>query len=187
MHLPDPFIVPTLHAGELELTGYRSADAEWVTRLAGPLEVTRFTGLPHPMPLEAAEHWVRRMLDRVDSLSGLGWVARLRGEPMGAGTLRLRPDEGIARLGFWLGQAYWGRGYGRAIAQTLTEYAFESLQVRRLEADCVSENVGSVKVLQSCGLRVEGLLRGGFHRFGESHDVTIFGALRSDRRDSDSE
>ena len=182
MKLPDPFAVPELRAGELHLSGYTASDAEWVARLAGPLDVARSTGLPHPMTVETARDWITsRHLDGVIAGTTFGWVARIDGEPIGAGSLRLRPDEGIGRLGFWLGQAYWGRGHGRTLARAVTDYAFDVIEVRRMEADCVATNIGSSKVLESCGFQVEGRLRGGFHRFDGPQDVIIYGALRNER------
>lgn len=182
MQRPDPFIVPDLRSGKSSLTCYRWEDAEWVARLAGPFEVARFTGLPHPMGVDEARTWIGKKLEGIEAGTDMAWAVRVEGQPIGSGTLRLQPEMSIARFGFWIGQDHWGQGYGSLIAKGLTDYAFDVLQVRRLEADCVAENRASGRALEACGFQLEGRLRGGFHRFGATHDVTVYGALRSDRR-----
>ena len=61
------------------------------------------------------------------------------------------PDEGGQRkLGYWIGQEYWGRGIATA---ALTAFLGE-LTERPLYADVLRTNVGSLRVLQKCGFRL---------------------------------
>jgi RimJ/RimL family protein N-acetyltransferase len=61
------------------------------------------------------------------------------------------PDEGGHRkLGYWIGQEYWGRGIATAALTAL----LGELTERPLYADVLRTNVGSLRVLQKCGFRL---------------------------------
>ncbi|TDU90585.1 RimJ/RimL family protein N-acetyltransferase [Kribbella voronezhensis] len=59
-------------------------------------------------------------------------------------------EDGQRRLGYWLGQEFWGRGIATA---ALTAFIAE-LPDRPLYADVLRTNVGSLRVLQKCGFRI---------------------------------
>jgi RimJ/RimL family protein N-acetyltransferase len=59
-------------------------------------------------------------------------------------------DGGHRKLGYWLGQDYWGRGIATA---ALTAFVGE-LGERPLYADVLRTNVGSLRVLQKCGFKI---------------------------------
>lgn len=188
MPLPTIDPPPVLRSARLRLASYVPEDAKWVARLASPMEVARYTGLPHPMDESAAARWLARHAAGVAANVSRGFAARLvdvdtREEtPIGGGSVRRGSDDGIVTVGFWLGTAFSGRGLGTEIARLLVEHAFVDLRVRRVEADCAHVNVASRRVLEKAGLRLEGTAREGFARFGEVYDSLKFGALHSDPR-----
>ncbi|QNE19274.1 GNAT family N-acetyltransferase [Kribbella qitaiheensis] len=59
-------------------------------------------------------------------------------------------EDGQRRLGYWIGQEYWGRGIATAALTAL----IGELTERPLYADVVTTNVGSIRVLQKCGFRL---------------------------------
>ncbi len=60
-------------------------------------------------------------------------------------------------LGYRLGKAYWGKGYGTEIARAAARYGFDELKLDRLVAVCYPENVGSRRVLSKAGFVELGL------------------------------
>lgn len=178
---PDP--QPDLETARLELTPYRVEDAAWLMALIDSHDVVRWTGLPFPFDEDTATKWIERTLDGFRDGTRTGWAVRLRetGEPVGGGSVRLNARMPIATIGFWLGRPYWGRGLGGELARTLTDWSFDELGARRVDADCVAENVASQRILERCGFELEGRQREGFERDGAIHDLLLFGALRSER------
>jgi ribosomal-protein-alanine N-acetyltransferase len=61
-----------------------------------------------------------------------------------------------AELGYWLGEPYWGRGYGREAAAAIIEYGFEVLGLETIQAISDPSNAASKKVLLACGLKRAG-------------------------------
>jgi RimJ/RimL family protein N-acetyltransferase len=60
------------------------------------------------------------------------------------------PDESRRKLGYWIGQDYWGRGIATAALTAL----LGELTERPLYAEVLRTNVGSIRVLQKCGFRL---------------------------------
>ncbi len=90
------------------------------------------------------------------------WAANILGNPATskqtilldgqvAGNIGSWSQDGVRLVGYWIGKTYWGRGVAtRALA------AFLRLETERpLRAHVVKHNVGSIRVLEKCGFRLE--------------------------------
>lgn len=111
------------------------------------------------------------------------WGVAIAGSPAVIGTatlFRIDRDHRRAEIGFAIGSAWWGRGFGTATVTRLVEYAFGPLGVCRLEADVDPRNVASLRVLERLGFKREGLLRERYRVAGEVQDSVILGLLRSE-------
>ena len=51
---------------------------------------------------------------------------------------------------------YWNMGYGTEALRLLLDFAFDTLELHRIEAGCAVDNIGSIKVLEKCGMKREG-------------------------------
>jgi ribosomal-protein-alanine N-acetyltransferase len=79
-----------------------------------------------------------------------------------------------AEVGYWLGEAYWGRGIASEAVVLLTDYAFNALNLLRLFALPFADNTASVRVLEKAGYVREGLLRSSSVKFGVPRDQWLF-------------
>ncbi|MDF1800147.1 MAG: GNAT family N-acetyltransferase [Planctomycetota bacterium] len=73
------------------------------------------------------------------------------GDPVGGCGIRFSPTPGVGNLGYWLGEAHWGKGYMSDAVALLCWLGFERLGALRMEALCLGHNVGSQRVLEKCG------------------------------------
>ena len=64
-----------------------------------------------------------------------------------------------AELAYDLSPAHWGRGIATAVGATLTEWALAQAGLQRVQATVLQSNQRSMRVLERCGFRREGLLR----------------------------
>ena len=60
-------------------------------------------------------------------------------------------------IGYSIDKDYQGRGYMRAAVDAVVGYAFEELELHRIEASALVDNERSKKVLLSCGFNVLGI------------------------------
>lgn len=104
------------------------------------------------------------------------------GSLIGGVELRLGPER-VAELSYWIFPAARGEGYaGRAI-RLVSEFAFGTLEVERVEAFIEPDNIGSLGAAQRIGFVPEGLLRGRGLFGDERRDMVILGLLSTDLRD----
>lgn len=87
-----------------------------------------------------------------------------------------------ATIGYWIGAPFLRRGYGLAAVEAATNYAFDSLQLNRVEAACQPGNSASRALLAKAGFSEEGLAREYLFINGDWRDHVLFARLARDRR-----
>lgn len=87
-----------------------------------------------------------------------------------------------AQIGFSLQRRHWGNGYMTEAASALLDHAFDTVGLRRVEADVDPRNDASARLLERLGFVREGLLRERWMVGGEVSDSAIYGLLQTDRR-----
>ncbi len=94
-----------------------------------------------------------------------------------AGSVGIYADGHQAMLGYAFGREVWGRGYATEAALAMVEMAFEVLHLRRVWASCDPDNTASARVLQKCGMTLEGRLREDNDIRGQLRDSLVWGIL----------
>jgi ribosomal-protein-alanine N-acetyltransferase len=84
-----------------------------------------------------------------------------------------------ASLGYWAAQVHAGRGYITAAVRAVVRYAFEDLDLHRVEAACQPDNMASRRVLEKCGFAHEGMARAYLKINGAWRDHLLFGVVNS--------
>jgi RimJ/RimL family protein N-acetyltransferase len=84
-------------------------------------------------------------------------------------------------LGIMIGaRDYWGRGYGTDAVQTLTAWAFDTLNLNRVFLRVFADNARAIRCYEKVGYQHEGRLRQHNYHNGAYRDVLLMGLLRSD-------
>lgn len=83
-----------------------------------------------------------------------------------------------AEIGFALAEDRWGRGLATEAVRLALTLAFDTLHLRRVEADVDPRNHASLKLLQRVGFVREGLARERWFVGGQVQDSVILGLLR---------
>ena len=77
-----------------------------------------------------------------------------------------------AEIAYFLGDSkYTGKGLATKAVGLLCANAFQYLDLRKLTAGYITENVGSAKVLEKNGFQIEGIFREHFYRNERYYDV----------------
>ena len=69
------------------------------------------------------------------------------------------PHHRRTEMGFTIARAYWGQGFATEAAQAVVAFGLEKMQLLRIEAVCLPENLASARALIKAGMQYEGLLR----------------------------
>lgn len=133
--------------------------------------------------LDQATDRITRLLKKSSQGEDLICAVELRttGEVLGTCML-FHADEQCQRaeIGFSLQRAHWRNGYMNEAASMLIEHAFDTLNLRRIEADIDPRNVASARLLERLGFVREGLLRERWIVGDEVSDSALYGLLESD-------
>lgn len=160
--------IPT-HLPHCTLRPWREGDQDALVRHANNRAVWRnLTDLfPHPYTRADADAWVvvanqeARSLHLAIALDDevIGGIGAIAGSGIAVAT---------ADFGYWLGEAFWGRGLASAAALAFKDHLLRTGGFARLQAGVFAWNPASMRVLEKAGFVREGVLR---------HSVTKDGAL----------
>ncbi len=169
---------------EFELTRsrirpWRRADKADLLRHADNPNVSRALtdNFPYPYTAADADGW----LDRASAEDPPhNFAIEIAGEAIGGigfDPLECELRRG-AEIGYWLGEAFWGRGIATEALIAVTAHAFEAFDLLRLQAGVHSSNPASARVLVKAGYAHEATLRRAIFKRGEILDLWIFAKLR---------
>ena len=109
------------------------------------------------------------------------------GDLIGNCGIRRKPDsEREADIGYELAPAHWGRGYATEAVRALVKLGFREWRLHRISAWCVADNVGSARVLEKAGLRLEGRLCENQYYKDRWWDTLLYGLLVDEWREQGS-
>jgi len=176
---------PTLRTARLRLRPFNAADADALFALHSSASVLRYWDAPPWSERARAERFIAACREMADEGSG----SRLAIERVSDGAFigwcsltRWNPDYRSASLGYCLHDAAWGYGYATEAASALLEWAFDTLDLNRVQAETDTRNAASARVLEKLGFVREGTLREDCVVNGEVSDSWVCGLIRRDWR-----
>ena len=174
---------PTLKTERLWLRKIGVTDADDMYSYSSREDVTKFLLWDaHPDPLYT-EQYIRYLQERyaVGDFYDYAIVLRENGRMIGTvGFTTFDLPNYSAELGYVVSPEYQGRGYATEAVSALISFGFEKCDLARISAVCMQENVASLRVMEKCGLKREGLLRNAVYAKGEMRDVYLSAITNQD-------
>lgn len=178
---------PTLHTDRLRLRPFDDADADALFGLQSNASVLRYWDAPPWTERGRAGRFItacrqmaeegtgtRLAVDRTSDGAFLGWCS----------LTRWNPEYRSAAMGYCFDEAAWGRGYATEAAHALLQWAFDTLDLNRVQAETDTRNAASARVLEKLGFVREGTLREDCVVSSEVSDSWVYGLLRREWRPS---
>lgn len=173
---------PVLRTSRLTLRPLQAEDAAVFHRLINDWEIcARLPDAPFPYPAALAVEWIEAAAQDREARRAeqFALVKTDTSEILGVAGLRLAKGQKSAELGYWLGKAYWNKGYGLEAAQRLTEWGFAVLPVEQIVAVVAADNDVSERILRRLGFEPTGKgTRAFLCRPGEKRPVHHLALLR---------
>ena len=176
---------PTLQTARLLLRPFDDADADALYAMHSNASVLRYWDAPpwtervraerflaSCRQLEADGTGARLAVDRVTDGSLLGWCS-LTG---------WNPDYRSASMGYCFDEVAWGHGYATEAARAVLHWAYDTLDLNRVQAETDTRNLASARVLEKLGFVREGTLREDCIVNGDVSDSWVYGLLRREWR-----
>lgn len=138
----------------VRLRPFALADAPRVQLLAGDPAVAETTALiPHPYRNGMAEEWIATHQQERERGSAFVYAITRADDDLLVGAIDARPAASEREnLGFWIGQAHWGRGYATSAARAVVALLFSYLDCDQVTASHLARNPASGRVMEKCGL-----------------------------------
>lgn len=175
------FVFPhPLDTPRLRLRTFREEDAAPLFAMMSDPEVMRYWNTPPwTTPAQAREAILRDSQALVDGeYLNLAIERREDGQLLGSCILfHFEKGSRRAELGYCLARAAQGRGYMGEALRRLLAFAFDEIDLNRLEAVIDPRNRPSAASLERLGFRQEGLLAQRWIVSGEVSDSALYGLL----------
>ncbi len=116
-------------------------------------------GIPENIEVtgEIVNNWIAS--HSKESFESYTFAIRLKEEEKLFGLISLKnykPKYRSAELWYKTHSDYWGKGYATEAVNEVIRFGFRELNLHRIEAGCAVDNVGSIKVLEKVGFKLEG-------------------------------
>lgn len=84
-------------------------------------------------------------------------------------------------IGYWLSQGYQGQGIMTRAVECLCKYAFEEIEMNRVQIKCAVGNTHSSNIPKRLGFQFEGIERAG-ELFADGHfmDIEVYSLLKNE-------
>ena len=178
--------LPPLVTERLILRPLRLRDAESLFECTGDPEVARFVLWTAHRSLAECRSHIRYMHRLYRGCEPCSYAIALREGDRAVGTIGFTSYHDAIRtaeIGYSLARRLWGQGYATEALAALLGLCFGRMQLHRVEALHDVENPASGRVMQHCGMRYEGTIRGRVLNKGEWRDVCQWAMLAEDYRD----
>lgn len=152
-----------IYTERLVLRALAPTDVADFMAIAGDFEVARMTSdIPHPLDEGGAHIWLAPS-------RGEARFAIVRDGRMIGSVGYFRRSAHTAELGFWLGRAWWGRGYTTEAGRAVVRHGFDVGRLALFTSSHFLDNPASERVLAKLGFMPTG--RGRIWSAARGHDV----------------
>ena len=90
------------------------------------------------------------------------------------------PHHNTAEIGYVIHPHYWGRGITTEAAKRVISFGFEKMDLVRIQARCLIENIGSARVMEKSGMTFEGILRKAIFIKEQHQDLKMYSIIKEE-------
>lgn len=177
----DSDTLPTIDATRVSLRWLTDEDTAALFSIFSDQEVMRYWSSPPITEMEDARKLLADIRNYFRQRTLFQWGIARRSDDRIIGTCTLFHIDTAnrrAELGYALGREHWKKGYMQEALGALLGFAFDNLNMHRIEADVDPRNASSAKTLERLGFQREGYLRERWLVGGEIQDALFYGLLR---------
>ncbi len=164
----------------IELVKWTEDNKAALIRVCNEVDRRYLSGrLPYPYNEQCADWWYQNVVS-CDGKTGVFRAVVVDGEVVGSILIEPKLDIYVkdCELGYMLLSEYHSRGIMTQATALICEIAFEQLDIERITACIMSDNIASQRVVQKNGFELEGVMKRGVFKDGAVSDLMIYGRLR---------
>ena len=147
--------MPLLKTDRLVLRGFEASDTERLARLIGDFEVCgNLSQAPYPYGVADAQEWIAGRPARPEPGETTLAITTQDDGLVGAAGFHIMGTE--PTLGYWLGRAWWGRGYMSEAAFAVLQWYFDVTTAASVQSGAFHFNAPSLAIQRKLGFVVTG-------------------------------
>lgn len=170
----------TILTDRLHLRLFDKSDAETVQVLCNNYNIYKNTlYLPYPYAINDALVWIESHQKNFEEDRFYEFAITDRGSGKLYGAISLSNNQSFnnGEIAYWIGEEYWGNGYGTEAAQSLIEFAFKEKKLHKVFARYFKTNPASGRIMEKIGMVQEGLLKDHIVKDGQYVDLVCCGII----------
>ena len=155
-------------------------DLETLVSIANNQNIAKYMAdvFPHPYSIENGNSFINLAInDAMKSPpTAVRFAITVNEKAIGGIGLHLQSDilRKNAEIGYWLSEAYWGKGVMANAVHQIVKYGFENLDIVRIFARIYGTNIPSQKLVEKCGFKLEGKYHKTIFKNNEFLDELIY-------------
>lgn len=104
---------------------------------------------------EMARETIQGFMDKYDDEFFFGWAIESNGDLIGTiGAYDYNEELDSIEIGISIDRRNWGKGYGTEALKAVLEYLTDNKKIKVVKAWCASNNMGSKKIMEKCGMQL---------------------------------
>ena len=175
--------LPTLETNRLLLRKLSLDDVEDMYEYTSNETVSRFVNWnPHKSKSET-KTYIHFVLQQYFLKKIAPWGIQLKENNKLIGTIDFvswEPAHRTAEIGYAISHLYWGKGLTSEAVHSLIHLGFTKMELERIQARCIMENLASQRVMEKNHMKYEGTLRKSMLIKGIHRDITVYSILKEE-------
>jgi RimJ/RimL family protein N-acetyltransferase len=169
--------------GDLALRPFVFADASAVAQACRDPEIPRWTFMPEGLTVPQARAWIERAHDALQRARAVRFAITDSADGTFLGQVGIGDLDWADQVGeifYWIAAPARGRGVATRATKLMAAWAFDVLNLARIEITVDPQNEASQRVALGAGFTREGVLRS-YQRFKDGRmDAVMFSRLPTD-------
>ena len=173
--------IPELETDRLKFRAIKKSDLKDIHEYSANPKTSQYLLWEPHNSLEYTKKYIDIVLAKYKIGDYHDWAIVLKENKKMIGTCgftRIDEQNSVAEIGYVLNPKYWGYGLATEAAKRIIRFAFEVLNVNRVEAKFMFGNEASQRVMSKIGMKFEGYQRESLYVKGKYRTVGVASILK---------
>lgn len=134
----------------------------------------------NPVTLEEEKRALENINEKYKNKNYYNWLITLKstGQIIGAVNFNVNLRNDSVMFNYAIDNRFTKNGYMTEALKCVKEFAFNEMNVNRFEGGCAVNNIASKRVMEKCGMNLEGVLKAYIKLKDGYHDMFMFASIR---------
>ncbi len=173
--------MPKLESSRLFFRAIKRSDLDDIYEYSSNPKTSQYLLWSPHQSISTTKEFIEIVLSKYKSGDYNDWaiVYKKTGKMIGTcGFTRIDQDNRLVEIGYVLNPDFWGKGLATEAVERVLEFAFEVMNVNRVEAKFMFGNEASLKVMKKVGMTFEGYQRDAIFAKGKFRTIGTASILK---------